>query len=96
MSNSTLNSQTAVQDYFSSLLLDTQKMDDADSGSTPVLRFALVKPGFELAALWRSPMTPAQQRCQDFMILAMLQQCSGPRLRVALLNSIQTLNSNQI
>jgi hypothetical protein len=86
--NEKLTGKSAVDDYFSSLLLDTQVGQPEVESDEPVLRFARVEPGYEVAAIWSGTLTAPQQRCVDLFLLSCLRSLPGTKLRMALLNAI--------
>lgn len=92
MANDSLSSQRYVDDYFSSLLLDTQVDSNNEEHGEPVLRFARVEPGYELRVFWNGPLTRAQQLCSDFILLSCLSKVSGKRLRQSMLDSISSVS----
>lgn len=84
-----LSGKSAVDDYFSSLLLDTQIGHTDVDADEPVLRFARVEPGFELTALWQGALSAPQQLCADLFLLSCLKTVSGRRLKKSMLDAIR-------
>ena len=82
----------AVTDYLNSLLLDTQLGSSENRSSEPVLRFAHVEPGQELAVLWQGPLTEPQQLYRDFMLLSLCRSVSGRRLKHTMLKSLTRIS----
>lgn len=85
-----VSGKIAVDDYFSSLLLDTQVSQPADD--EPALRFARVEPGYEVMAFWQGPLNPAQSLTNDLILLSCLKKITGPMLKNAFLAAIKHVN----
>jgi hypothetical protein len=83
-----LTGKSAVEDYFSSLLFDTQSPTISQDTQEPAFRFARVDPGYEVMSFWTHPLSPAQQFCADLILLSRLKNISGEKLRHSMLNAI--------
>lgn len=81
-----------VMAYLAALLSDTQLVTPPTDLNEPVLRFARVEQGHELVPFWQGPLSPAQQRCADLLLLSCLAGVSGPRLRARLIAAIETIS----
>jgi hypothetical protein len=87
-----LTGKSAIDDYFSSLLFDTQVHSDVDESEEPVFRFARVDAGYELIPFWKGPLSHAQLLCSDLILMSFLKGVSGVKLRKAMLNSIKVVS----
>jgi hypothetical protein len=84
-----INGKSAVEDYFSSLLFDSQSPSDNRDSAEPAFRFARVEPGFELMSYWSLPLTKPQQLCSDLLLLSCLKNITGTRLRKSMLDAVK-------
>ena len=86
-----INGKSAVEDYFSSLLFDSQSPNDNQDAVEPAFRFARVEPGYEVMSYWRQPLSKPQQFCADLLLLSCLKEITGKQLRQAMLDAIKTV-----
>jgi hypothetical protein len=86
-----INGKSAVEDYFSSLLFDSQSPSDCQEAIEPAFRFARVEPGYEVLNHWTQPLSKPQQFCADLLLLSCLKEITGKRLRQAMLDAIKTV-----
>lgn len=87
---SKLSGRQMVDDYFSSLLSDTQEPGRDRMSDEPSLRFARVDRAHALAVFWQEPLTPHQVLCADLFLLSCLRTVSGQRLRAAMLSALRS------